>query len=284
MKHVCAVLLALLLVPALSAAAEINPTNVFVGRWKDARAADAEMKILPLYLEEEGAEDLAHYPIEFTWSSAPDKQVTWKMTSRYNAEADRLEYAKGVKIEDGKKVWSDAKGYLALDKKGNLTWLDTRETDSTKLTFVRDISPAPSAEVFADRYFRVVAGLERGASGAALKAAQVVAKVLEFAKEYDLWNADGVKMQANLEAAWKSLSDGEKARFEAAFEDGLCEPVDGAFEDYAAYKGVFDDAGVGVAMARLTASPEVKLSWEYLSSATLNMGNTLSDYDGEAMG
>ena len=284
MKHVCAVLLALLLVPALAAAAEVNPTNVFVGRWKDARATDAEMKILPQYQEEEGAEELALYPIEFTWDSASDRQVTWKMIARYNPDADRLEYAKGVKIEDGKKVWSDAKGYLAVDEKGNMTWLDTRETDSTKLTFVRYISPTPSAEVFADRYFRVVAGLERGTSGAALKAARVVAKVLEFAKEYDLWNADGVEMQANLEAAWKGLSDGEKARFEAAFDDGLCEPTDGAFEDYGAYKKVFEDAGVGVAMARLTASPEVKLSWEYLSSATMNMGNILEDYDGEAMG
>ena len=45
MKRVFVVMLALL---TLSASAETNPTDVFMGRWRDQRVPDAEMKI---YLE-----------------------------------------------------------------------------------------------------------------------------------------------------------------------------------------------------------------------------------------
>lgn len=271
MKRVFVAMLALML--AVSAQAVTNPTDAFKGRWQDEQLADAEMKILPQYLEDEAEDDLAVYPIDFYWNASDGRRMVWTMTGRYSFKTGRLTYSDGTKIEDGDILWTDGQGQLKLDASGRLLWQDSRDTQSMKLSFIRALSPAPTVDEFADGYFRVVAGLERGGSGAALKAARTIVKVLEFAKEKDLWNADGEAMQANLEAAWDSLTDGERARFDAVFDDGVSDPADAAFEDYAALKRVFEDAGVGLEMARLAANPEVRLSWEFLSSATLNMGN-----------
>ena len=271
MKHVFVTVLALLL--AMSAAAESNPTDAFTGRWRDAENPGAEMKILPEYQEEEGADELALYPIDFTWNPTGDRPVVWTMTARYNGKKQRLEYVDGTKIEDGRIMFSGTKGYLKLNGEGKLVWMDSRESASLKLAFAREYAPAPTAEEFADGYFRVVAGLERGSAGAALKAAKTIAQVLQFAEARELWNADGEAMQRNLEAGWEMLTPDEQARFDAAFDSGVSDPADEAFEDFGALRMVFKDAGVGDEMARLTSSPEVRLSWEFLSSATLNMGN-----------
>lgn len=277
MKYVFATLLAVLLaVPALS---ETNPTNAFMGRWQDD--GGYEMRILPEYQEDEEAGELALYPIDIFQSASEGKQVTWTMTARFNEKKDRLEYRDGTRIEDGSIVRTGSKGYLKLDGQGVIRWADSEESGSVKLAFQREPSPAPSEEDFAEDYFRAVAALERGSAGATLKAAQTIAQVLRFAEERALWNADGVAMQQNLNAAWDSLTPQEQARFDEAFYDGISDPADAAFEDYGALKHVFEDAGVGEEMARLTASLEVKLSWEYLSSATMNMDSIEDgDYDG----
>lgn len=270
MRRVFAALIALML--ALSARAETNPTDAFKGRWRASGDAGAEMKILPEYLDEEGQDDLAVYPIDLFWSPEPDRQVMWTMTARYNSKKRRLEYKDGTMIEGGAIVLSGTKGYVQLDGAGRLQWTDSREADAQQLSFARILAPTPTPEDFADGYFRVVAALERG-SGAARKAAQTIVTVLQFAESREMWNADGEAMQANLEAAWDSLADDERARFDAVFDAGVSDPADEAFDDYAAVKKVFESAGVGQEMARLAASNEARLSWEFLSSATLNMGN-----------
>lgn len=275
-------LLALFLALTLSARAESNPTNAFAGRWKDARVPDAEMEILPEYLDQEEDGDLAVYPIVFRWKASEGRQVIWTMTARYNAKAGRLEYRDGVKTEGGSAVWRDARGMLALDRSGSMTWTDSRETDSTKLTFARALSPTPSSSDFADGYFRAVAALERGLGTSG--AAKVIVQVLQFAEARDLWNVDGDAAQRNLEAAWKSLTPQEQSRFAEAFEEGISDPADEAFEDYGELKRAFEKAGVGKEMARLTASPEARLSWEFLASATMNMGNTDDGKRADAVG
>ena len=281
MKRVFVTILAMLTLLAPMARAEVNPTDAFVGRWEDARVAGASMKILPKYLEDEGAEELAVYPIEFAWTTSGGRQVIWTMTARYNREARRLEYRDGVKTEDGRTLWKDGNGSLSLDGSGYLSWTDAREDAAAKLALARQISSAPTAQDFADGYFRVVAQLDRSAADARTRAAQTVARVLEFAREKDLWNADGDAMQKNLEAGWKALTQAERDRFADVFDDAVMEPADAAFDDYSEYRRVYEKAGVGEAMKRLTASPEVRLSWDFLSSATFNMGN-MSDraYDG----
>lgn len=276
MRRVFVVLLGLMLL--MAAAAETNPTDAYKGRWRDAGESGAEMKIMPKYLDEENESgDLALYPIDYYTTDGNGRAVIWTMTARYNAKKGRMEYADGTKIAGGDIVLSGTRGYIKLDSGGKLRWLDSEDADVAKLSFARATSAAPSAEDFADGYFRIVAGLERGGSKAKRNAAKTIVAVLQFAEKMDLWNADGVAMQNSLEAAWNSLSAGERARFDAVFDDGVSDPADIAFDDYARVSRVFDSAGVGKEMARLVASLEVRLSWEFLSSATLNMGNMDDD-------
>ena len=278
-RVIVALLVAMLLQSAL---AETNPTDTFKGRWRDA---GAEMKILPEYLDEEDdSGDLAVYPIDFYTTDAEGQPVIWTMTARFNAKKDRMEYTDGTKIEGGDIVLSGTKGYLKLNGAGKLLWMDSEDAEAAKLSLERAISGTPTPEDFADGYLRVVAALERGGRDARLEAAKTIAAVLSFAEERDLWNADGEAMQRNLEAAWDSLTSDEQARFDAVFDDGVSDPADRAFEDYPAFKSTFEKAGVGAEMARLTASLEVRLSWEFLSSATLNMGNLDDGVYEEAVG
>ena len=269
MKHVVAALLALTLLSG-SALAEmgVNPTDVFVGRWKDSRVKNAELTILPEYVEEEGADYLVLFPAVFTW-----KDTQWTMTAGFNADTNRLEYVDGAKTQNGKKVWNDATGTFELDGKGRLSWVDSGETDAAKLSFERDVSPAPKADALVENLFLPVAGLERGTAGAALKAAKVIVQVVGYAGEAEIWNADGEAVQDAVAEAWDKLSEDEQTRFDAAFIDGVSDPADEAFDDYDSVKRVLGDAGVSKDMARLIGDPRVRLSWEMLSSAVLNMGN-----------
>lgn len=265
MKCVIAMLLAVLL--ALPAMAEANPTNLYMGRW---RGEGAELRILPEYQDDGEQGDLALYPIDLVWDEPSGARATWTMTARFNAKAGRLEYADGTRIEGGDITLAGSKGYLKLDG-GTLLWTDSRASDSAKLSFTRDMSPAPTKEDFADGYFRVVADLGRSSTDAARRAARTIVQALRFAETHELWNADGEAMQRNLNAAWEMLTEDERARFDAVFDEGVSDPADEAFEDYDALRRVFESAGVGDEMARLASSLEVKLSWEFLSSATLNM-------------
>lgn len=269
MKHVFTALLALAILGG-SALAEMgyNYTDLYVGRWKDSRVEDAALTILPEYIEEEGAEYLVLFPISFTW-----KNNEWTMTARCNEGTGRLEYADGVKKQGGKKAWSDASGYLQVDGKGKLTWIDSREDAAAKLSLERDWSPTPDADTLVGEFFLPVAGLERGSAGAAMKAAQVIVQVMKFAGDAELWNVDGEKLQQSMNDAWDNLSEDEQTRFDEAFADGVSDPADAAFEDYSEVRSVFKDAGVSKEMAALIQDPQVKLSWDMLSSAAMNIGN-----------
>ena len=269
MKHVFAALLALaILGGAALGEAGYNYTDIYVGRWKDPKLEGADLTILPEYVEEEGADYLVLFPSTFTW-----KNSQWTMTARCNEGTARLEYTDGAKTQGGKKVWSDASGYMKVDGKGTLTWSDSREDAAAKLSLVRDYSPTPDADTLVAEFFLPVAGLERGSAGAAMKAAQVIVQVVKFAGDAELWNVDGEALQQAVNDAWGNLSEDERARFDEAFVDGVSDPADEAFEDYGEVKSVFSDAGVSKDMAALIKSAEVKLSWDMLSSAAMNIGN-----------
>jgi len=269
MKRVFTALLALAILGGTALAdMGYNYTDLYVGRWKDARVGGASLTILPEYVEEEGVDYLVLFPTTFKW-----KKSEWTMTAGYNEGTGCLEYVDGVKTQNGKKVWSDASGTIRVDGKGKLTWSDSREADAEKLSLERDWSPTPDADTLVAKLFLPVAGLERGSAGAVMKAAQVIVQVVKFAGDAELWNADGEALQQAVNDAWNDLSDDEKARFDEAFADGVSDPADEAFEDYDAVKSVFSDAGVSKDMAELLKSPQVKLSWDMLSSAALNIGN-----------
>ncbi len=130
----------------------------------------------------------------------------------------------------------------------------------------------PDAEAFADFYFRVVAGYQKGAAGDSLSEAQSACDVLAFATGNELWQADVETLRANMLEAWESLTDEERANFDANFPD-LNELLIGCFADWEGSRSRFEDAGVLDTMEDLLADETAQQSWDTLSSHTWTLGN-----------
>lgn len=130
----------------------------------------------------------------------------------------------------------------------------------------------PDAEAFADFYFRVVAEIPQGTAGASLAAAQSACDVLAFAAGNELWLADVDALRANMLEAWESLTDDERASFDANFPE-LNELLNGCFEDWDANRSRFEDAGVADIMEELFEDGTSQWSWDTLSANTWTLGN-----------
>ena len=133
-------------------------------------------------------------------------------------------------------------------------------------------APAPSAEVFAERYWAVLAGLETGTAGASLKTAAAAEKLCAFAVENELWNPDTEALRANLLSAFEGMSAEEQAAAQAGF-DAVRALLDACLEDWQAQRGLFEDAGAATAMDEVMGDPLNRLAWENLRNHTLTMGN-----------
>ena len=132
---------------------------------------------------------------------------------------------------------------------------------------------APDADVLADGYFRVVAGVPRATAGASLMAAQAACDVLGFAADNEIWLADVESLRANMLAAWESLTDDERANFDENFPD-LNALVNSCYEDWESNRGRFDDAGAAERMEELMEDGTAQWSWDVLSSHTWTLGNS----------
>ena len=131
----------------------------------------------------------------------------------------------------------------------------------------------PDAGAFADFYFRAVAGIPQGVAGASLSQAQCACDVLAFAAGNELWLADEDTLRANMLEAWESLTDDERASFDANFPE-LNELLNSCFEDWDANRGPFEDAGVADIMEELFEGGTAQWSWDTLSANTWTLGNS----------
>ena len=59
----------------------------------------------------------------------------WTLTGGFDASTGRVTYRNGILTEEGKTVYSDGIGYLVLDEKGTLVWVDGM--DGVTETFVK---------------------------------------------------------------------------------------------------------------------------------------------------
>ena len=131
----------------------------------------------------------------------------------------------------------------------------------------------PDADAFAEFYFRVVAETPQGTAGASLAAARAACDVLGFAWGNELWLADEETLHSNMLEAWESLTDEERANFDANFPvlDGL---VNSCFEDWESNRSRFGDAGAEDTMTELLEDGTAQWSWETLSAQTRTLGST----------
>ena len=118
----------------------------------------------------------------------------------------------------------------------------------------------------------MIGGVEAGTAGSQLAQAQSACDVLGFAAGNELWTADTDTLRANMLEAWNSLTDEERADFDANFQE-LDALLKGCFEDWEANRGAFDDAGVVEMMEELLSDETARQSWDVLSANTWTLGN-----------
>ena len=110
----------------------------------------------------------------------------------------------------------------------------------------------------------MVAGYLKGTAGDSLSEAQSACDVLAFATGNELWQADMETLRANLLEAWESLTDEERANFDANFPD-VNELLSGCFENWEGSRSRFEDAGVLDTMEDLLAGRVNKDTCEELT-------------------
>lgn len=131
----------------------------------------------------------------------------------------------------------------------------------------------PEAEIFADFYFRRVGSVPLATAGSSLDLAAAACDVLAFASGNELWLSDTETLRNNMLAGWESLTDEERANFDACFPE-LNELLYGCFADWEQNRGRFDTAGVADTMDELLADGTSEWSWEALSANTWTLGNS----------
>lgn len=280
-KRMVAIALSLMLAfLACAAPAETgNPNEAYAGFWVDPEYGRATLSIRPL--EGRGGEGEYWYDILLHWGASADEAAQWRMTARYNADANALVYESGEMSvltfdEDGEREdvqWNDATGAFALADDGRLTWVDSNEEVAADFAFEAQPKITPGADELTGRYLDVIAGIEQGTAGGSLKLAARTCETIDYAYGNALWNADGKVLGDNLLSAWEALGADRQANFDENFIDVL-NLADAAFDSYGDVAGQFEDAGVGERMAFLAASDEARQSWQMLTGHTLTMGNS----------
>ena len=228
------------------------------------------------------------------WAGSAFDTAHWEYVVTYDEVADELNCPEtGVKTiltydENGDVVssqqeFSDGAASFRLTEDGTLIWTDYKQTPGeNQYEFERAETPVPvpQAQDFADFYFRVIAGVEKGTAGSSLKLAQAAAQVTGFSSQFEMWDLDAQAFRANMLEGWESLTDEERAAFDDNFLD-VVGMIDSALNDWDSAKGAFEDAGVAEDMEMVVFDPLYRLAWENLCGHTLTMGNDDADYEEE---
>ena len=161
---------------------------------------------------------------------------------------------------------------------GHLLWNEEAENAGEAMAFApADASGGvPTVEILAEDYFRAVARIEAGSAGASLKLAETAARVCALAAEYGLWDPEVYRLRENLLAAWKSLTEDERAAFGANLLQ-VTALVDACFEDWEGHRALFEDAGAAETMEEIVYDPLNRLAWSNLRAFTRAMDNSDGD-------
>ena len=264
MKRLLILTISLALIAALPALAEADPAARFAGAWQDPLYGRAMLRIAP---------DGEGYDAKLTWGDSASSEGVWRMSARYDGEADTLVYENGVmayvtygtggEVLSEEIQWEDATGRFALAD-GKLLWTDSREERSTDFAFERVPALTPSAEALKECFYLPVAEQEFGTAGASLKLAQTAAELLSLVDEYRLWDTDLPALRENLLAARSMLDETALRRFDESFP-AVIALMDAAFSDYDSVAGQFGDAGAEY-MAYFVRDEDLRLGWEALVS------------------
>ncbi len=277
MKKIVCVLLALMLMFACAACEGTvspgEPGDKFLGYWQADRAS----------LEVTRAEN-GGYSCFIRWSSSAFDATIWRYTCNFDGEKlvsaptgrrTELAYETDGKFKSETAVYTDGTAEFTM-KGGKIAWKDDKDDAGSGLSFVliRTLSVSPTAEEYADEYFRVGASYAPGTAGSSLAEAVAASKIVAFAHKYEFRYNDLVTLRSNMLAGYESLQENERQLFDGNFMSFVA-LIDGCFKDWAANKGRFEDAGVAAEMEALVNDADVRQDWERLKSNTFTMGNSI---------
>lgn len=182
-----------------------------------------------------------------------------------------------TEVKDGAEQLTSAVTANAEKKTTTATEANTEEVVTTAKT--TKAAPAtvgvPSVKQLTDGYFKVVAGIEKGTSGASLKTARGAVAAFQFAQTYNLRKCNIDTLRDAMLKAYESLSDEKRADFDESFMD-VVYLLDEAKDDYSAVAGTLEDAGVKDTFDKLVKGAGAWDNWDTLKAHTLTLGNSES--------
>ena len=237
--------------------------NKLIGSWQDRTSQRAVMAVY-------GNIDFTKLRVTIHWGSSASESAEWTMTAEYDAERDAFyyedgEYALVTYLETGeigeKSVeWSGSSGYFTVSEENNVTWYDSKQENSGEFDFERIYAPEVTAEEFGDKYFSAVAASEQGTAGASMKNALAACELISFADASQVWNMDETVLRDNFYAAYMSLDDDIKSRFDENYE-AVFETAAEISADPDGMADILSDIGADMdTVRRLSARDDVKAS------------------------
>lgn len=131
----------------------------------------------------------------------------------------------------------------------------------------------PSVKQLTDGYFNVVAGIEKGTTGASLKTAKGAVAAFQFAQTYNLRNCDVETLRDVMLKAYEALNAEKRSDFDESFMD-VVYLLDEAKSDYSSVAATFEDAGVKDTFDKLVKNAGAWDNWDTLKANTLTIGNS----------
>ena len=250
-------------------------TDLLVGVWMDRTSQRATMEIVRgEYVDEKD------FCIKISWAGSYADAMVWEMNAEYDPASGELAYTNGRKAQvvyndDGEVAnetveWEESEGAFTISDH-ELHWKDSKEEDAGNFVFERAYSDELPAEEYGKNILWPLASLEAGTAGSSLQAAQTAQQILAYAATNQIWNIEPSSRTEQIRKAWGDLSDDERAAAVQNFagEGAVMELIDGTFNDYEAVRGVFEDAGVGSDMEKLSGNIYARRSWETLRAMIL---------------
>lgn len=173
-------------------------------------------------------------------------------------------------VNDGRELLSST----ATAEKKTVTTVTEPTTTTTKAASQK-VTPAPTEKQLLDGFFKVVAGIERGTTGASLKEAEAAVAVFQFAQDYSIATCDIEDLRDNQLDVWEDMTQAQRDDFDANWM-GVVQLLDG-IKANGTIPAAFEDAGVMDQFKKLKDQKGAWDNWDTLRSHTMTMGNSDGD-------
>ncbi|MBR0463683.1 MAG: hypothetical protein IJJ23_04785 [Clostridia bacterium] len=276
-KRILSALLAVAMLLTMVALAETptQPAEEYIGTWVSDRVTlsisrEDDKLTASVFWANSAFEMVTWYYPELMYDEVADEYNTFEngTSEVITCDEEGKEVSTEVLFEDG------AAAFRLRD--GVLTWVDYKKAPGENECVLEpavEIAVAAQPDEFAERFFRVIAGVEQGTAGSSLKLCEAARDAALFAVDYEMWNPDVEAIRANMLEAWNSLTDEQRSAFDSNFMD-VVTLMDGCFEDWDANRPQFEDAGAADDMDMVIYDPLNRLAWENLKAYTLTLGNS----------